>query len=214
MKTALLFISTLFLICNTTFSQDSFKPVIKEDARNYQSKIDKVSETINTLQCSFIQNKEISVLEESVISKGKLLFKKQNKLCWEYKSPYYYLFILNGEKVFIKNETSINQFDTKSNALFKEISLLLLNSISGTGMIDPEKFVVSFFENSESLLVKLAPKNKTIKSILSSISLYFDKGSFLVSKIELTEASGDITTIVFSEVKLNQTINDELFIVH
>jgi outer membrane lipoprotein-sorting protein len=135
-------------------------------------------------------------------------------LCWEYSTPYYYLFALKGEKVYIKNDKSTSQFDTKSNSLFKEISMLLLNSISGSGLIDTKKFDVSFFENQALLEVRLIPRNKTLKSLLNTITLYFEKASWLVQKIEMTEPSGDLTTIGFSEVKLNQPVSDENFVAH
>jgi outer membrane lipoprotein-sorting protein len=115
--------------------------------------------------------------------------------------------------VYIKNDKSTSQFDTKSNALFKEISLLLLNSVGGAGLIDPKKFDAVFYESFSLVKVQLTPKSKTLKSFLSTINLYFDKKSYLVNTIEMIEPAGDTNTIVFSEVKLNQPINDEKFMV-
>jgi outer membrane lipoprotein-sorting protein len=204
-----------FILVGGIKAQDSgYKPVSKNDTPEFLAKIEKASAAITSLQCSFIQKKNISVLSETVTSKGKLLFKKENKLCWEYQTPYYYLFALNGDKVYIKNDKTTKEFDTKSNALFKEISVLLVNSIKGAGLIDTKKFDAAFFQNAGTLQVKLTPKNKTIKSILSSISLYFGKTDYMVHSIEMMEASGDSTTIIFSEIKLNQNIPDEKFVVH
>jgi outer membrane lipoprotein carrier protein len=216
MKIIIRILSLLLIIfmCNSALSQDGvYKSVAEKDMPLFKSKIEKASASLTTLQCSFTQKKIISVLSESVVSKGKLLYKAGTKLCWEYSSPYYYLFALNGEKVFIRNDKTTSQFDTKSNSLFKEISLLLLNSISGSGLIDPKKFDVGFYESSSLLRVKLIPKNKTLKSLLDTISLYFEKTTYLVQKIEMIEPSGDATTIVFSDVKLNQPISDENFVV-
>jgi outer membrane lipoprotein carrier protein len=201
-------------ICDSALAQDSdFKSIAESDIPLFKTKIEKAAASLTSIQCSFTQKKVISVLSESVISKGQLLYKDGNKLCWEYLTPYYYLFVLNGDKVYIKNDKTTSQFDTKSNSLFKEISLLLLNSISGSGLIDTKKFDVGFFESTTILKVQLTPKSKTLKSILNTISLHFEKATYLVQKIEMTEPSGDATTIVFSEVKLNQPISDENFVV-
>lgn len=209
-------IALVFLLVSlTTYAQDaSFKPVSKNEVSALISKIEKASASFSTLQSSFVQKKEISVLSETVTSKGNLLYKKGNKLCWEYSAPYFYLFILNGDKVFIKNDKSTKEFDTKSNALFKEISILLMNSISGTGLIDPKKFDAVFYENSSTVKVLLTPKNKAIKSMLKTIALHFNKNSWLVQTIEMLEPSGDTTTILFKDSKINQPINDEKFVVH
>jgi outer membrane lipoprotein carrier protein len=206
---------TALLMVNTLLAQvQDYKQVEPSKIQTCINNIAKTSASVTSLQCSFIQKKTISVLSESVISKGKLLFKKENKLCWEYSSPYFYLFALNGDKVYIKNEKTTNQFDTKSNTLFKEISLLLVNSINGIGLIDHKKFDVVFFENKTTIRMQVAPKNKTLKSIMSSIILFFEKSTYLVHNIEMVEPSGDSTTIVFNDVILNQPINDEKFVVH
>lgn len=191
-----------------------FKPVQKAEIQTYMTKMGKASAAVTSLQCSFTQKKEIAVLSESVVSKGKLMYKKDSKLRWEYTTPYFYLFALNGDKVYLKNDKSTKQFDTKTNALFKEISVLLVNSISGTGMIDSKKFDAVFYENASRLKVKLTPKSKAIKSILSTIELYFDKADYMVHSLEMTEATGDATSIIFTDEKLNQAIADEKFIVH
>jgi len=191
-----------------------YKAVSKSISQEYIDNIAKASGSMTTLQCSFTQKKIISVLSESIISKGKLLYKKENKLCWEYSSPYLYIFAMNGDKVFIKNEKSTSQFDTKSNAVFKEISLLLVNSISGVGLIDSRKFDVAFFENGSFIKMELTTKNKPLKSIMSTIILYFEKSTYLVHNIEMVEPSGDTTSIVFSDTVLNQPIDDEKFTVH
>jgi outer membrane lipoprotein carrier protein len=204
----------LFVSCLAYGQQTDYKIVSNLQSQVYIDDITKASGSMTTLQCSFTQKKIISVLSESVISKGKLLYKKENKLCWEYSTPYLYIFILNGDKVFIRNEKSTSQFDTKSNAVFKEISLLLVNSIKGVGLIDPRKFDVVFFENSSFIKMELTAKNKTLKSIMSNIIFYFDRSTYLVHNIEMVEPSGDSTSIVFSNTVLNQPIDDEKFIIH
>jgi outer membrane lipoprotein-sorting protein len=208
-------VSALIFVCSSIVAQNTmFKPIAKTDIPTTISKIENASAVLTTLQCSFTQTKNIAVLEETIVSKGKLRFKKENMLSWEYLSPYYYLFALNGDKVYIKNDTKTSEFDTKSNALFKEISLLLMNSIGGTGLIDPKKFDAAFYENASLVQVRLTPKNKALKSFLTNINLCFDKKTYLVLTIEMIEPSGDTSTIVFSEVKLNQPISNEVFMVH
>jgi outer membrane lipoprotein carrier protein len=214
MKIKILAVFIIVLVCCSAVAQNTAYNIITNDKIPlFIADIEKASASLTTLQCSFKQNKSIAILAESVVSQGTLLYKKENRLCWEYVSPYYYLFALNGDKVYIKNDKSTSQFDTKSNALFKEISLLLLNSVGGAGLIDPKKFDAVFYESFSLVKVQLTPKSKTLKSFLSTINLYFDKKSYLVNTIEMIEPAGDTNTIVFSEVKLNQPINDEKFMV-
>jgi outer membrane lipoprotein-sorting protein len=202
----------------TTFSahtqNTSFKPMGDTDAKAFTKKAAAASAKLTSLQCNFTQKKNISVLSEVITSKGKLLFKAENMLRWEYTSPYFYLFILNNDKVFLKNDNSSQQFDVKSNKLFKEISSLMVNGIRGDKLIDESKYQVQFFENSSQVMVKLFPKNKEMKSLISAIQLYFNKTTYLVNSLDMNEQSGDVTSIVFTDMVLNQQLSDEKFTVH
>jgi len=49
--------------------------------------------------------------------------------------------------------------------------------------------------------------------MLSTIALNFEKTTYMVQTIVLTEPLGDSTTIIFSDKKINQPIDDEKFMV-
>lgn len=214
MKTGILILLAFAALNGSISGQEAdFKPVANGEMQLYMARIEKASAGLTSLQCSFTQKKNISILAESVVSTGRLLFKKNDKLCWEYVSPYKYIFVLNGDKIYIKNEKSLSTFDTRSNALFKEISMLMVNSISGAGLIDEKKFEVGFYESPGIVQARLTPRNKTLKSMMSAIILNFEKKTYQVHSIEMAEPSGDNTTIIFSEVQINLPISDEKFVV-
>jgi len=50
-----------------------------------------------------------------------------------------------------------------------------------------------------------------MQNFMSKIRLFFDKTTYLVTKIEIYESGNDMTIIQFENIKLNQPINDELF---
>jgi len=60
----------------------------------------------------------------------------------------------------------------------------------------------------------MSPKSKNLASIFKQINLLFDASTFLVSSIEMAEPSGDKTTIAINNVKINGTVNDEVFDIH
>ena len=132
-------------------------------------------------------------------------------LRWEYTDPFHYLIILNNGKILIKDEEKENQFDARSNKVFGEINSILLGCAQGTLLNDEKKFQASFFETTNSFLVKLQPKDLQLKSIFSEILIFFDKSDYSVSRLIMNEVSGDFTTIKFSEKKLNKPIPDEKF---
>ena len=76
----LLFILVPFL----GFSQN-YKTV--KDTTALKQKIESMSKATTSIESDFIQEKNLSMLSEKIISKGHFVFKKENLLRWEYSTP-------------------------------------------------------------------------------------------------------------------------------
>ncbi len=191
------------------FSQ-SFKLV--KDTAALKMKIENMSKSLNTIDADFIQEKNLSVLSEKIISKGHLMFKKENLLRWEYFSPSKYLIVINKEKVFIKDEKKTSKYDMNSNKVFKEINDIMLSCVQGT-IFKSSKFKTSYYETEKFYKLELIPNTKNMKDSFKKINLFFDKTVTSVSKIEMIEASEDFTIIEFLNKKLNAPISENSFII-
>lgn len=203
-KLILLFIFPFFC-----FSQ-SFKLV--KDTSALKLKIESMSKALNAIDADFVQEKNLSVLSEKIISKGHLMFKKENLLRWEYFTPSKYLIVINKEKVFIKDEKKTSKYDMNSNKVFKEINDIMLSCVQGT-IFKSSKFKTSYFENEKFYKLELIPTSKNMKDSFKKINLFFDKNVTSVSKIEMIEASEDFTLIEFLNKKLNAPISENSFII-
>ena len=76
-----------------------------------------------TIKSDFTQEKNLSVLSEKIKSKGVFMFMKQNRTRMEYTSPFKYLLVINGDKVFIKDEQKSNSFSSYSSRLVLVLTL-------------------------------------------------------------------------------------------
>jgi outer membrane lipoprotein-sorting protein len=202
-----LLIFTLF-ICYTSVQCQEFSPISNEAAfkKTYSEK----SAAISSLKSDFTQEKTITLLENKIISDGCFQYKKMNKLRMEYFKPYNYLFIMNDDKVTIKNNQKQTSVSTKSNKLFKLISQITVDCVSGD-VLDSKDFKTSIFENKSLYLLKLAPNAKELKNVMNEIKIYVSKTSYTVEKIEMYESSGDFTLLIFKNKQINTTIPDEVF---
>jgi outer membrane lipoprotein-sorting protein len=167
---------------------------------------------MQTIEANFIQEKSLSVLSEKIITKGKFLFKKENKLRWEYTSPFHYLIILNNGNMIVKDEEKQNKIDVKNNKMFSEINSIILGCVQGNLFQDDKKFQSSFYEDSRFFVIKMKPLASQLKEYLSDIMIFFDKNDLSVTRIEMHEPSGDFTKIDFSDKKVNNNIPDEKFL--
>jgi outer membrane lipoprotein-sorting protein len=208
------FISAIFLFScffPTVYAQSKFFPM--KDAKQFSLKLSEATQKTNTIESNFIQEKNLEVISEKIITKGKFYFKKEDKLRWEYTDPFSYLIIMNGEKILMKDEKKENHFDASSNKIFSEINSIMLGSIRGTILNEDKKFKIDFQENNQYNLVKMSPLSQQLKTYITEIRIYFNKDSYFVYKLEIVESSGDYTKIEFIGMKINTPVTDENFFV-
>lgn len=199
----------LFFLPLFGFSQN-FKPL--KDTLSLKQKIESMSKATNSIEADFIQEKNLSMLSEKIISKGHFVFKKENMLRWEYQTPSKYLIVINKDKVIIKDEKKTNKYDMNSNKVFKEINDIMLSCVQGT-IFKSNKFKTSYYENDKGYKLELIPQVKNMKETFKKINLYFDKNVTSVAKMEMIENNDDLTSLDFINKKLNAPVTETIFIV-
>ena len=199
----------LLMICTSVFSQPKgYRSVPDETA--FRNKMTVISKSTTTIRSNFTQEKNLTVVDEKIISKGTFRFKKENKVRMEYIHPYRYLLIINQDKVMIKDEQKTNSFSSKSNKLFTIINNIIIDCVQGTAL-DNKDFKPALFTNDKNNLLVLTPVKKELRDFFQHISVYLDSKDGSVIKIDLAEPSGDNTVISFTEKEINVPINDTEF---
>ncbi len=163
-----------------------------------------------TIKSNFVQEKELSMLTEKIVSKGKFWFKKDNMVRMEYNQPFQYLMIINNDKVFVKDAQKENRVSAKSNKLFQQINKIMIDCMQGTALTNLD-FKTRVFESKGMFMVELVPVVKGLKDLFKHINVSVDKKDYSVSSIEMLELAGDNTTIRFANIELNTTITNALF---
>ncbi|MET3880669.1 outer membrane lipoprotein-sorting protein [Chitinophaga sp. OAE865] len=189
-------------------AQSGFKPV--GDMAPLKQQFAKAAQNTQSIQCDFVQEKNLSMLSDKIVSKGKFWFKKDNKVRMEYLQPSYYLLVINGKDIRIKDAQKENKVSGKNNKLFEQINKITVDCVRGT-VLDNADFSVKAAENSQYYRLELTPVNKVMKEYFQTIVLLVDKQDYSVSKITMAEQSGDDTTISFLHKQLNTNIPDAVF---
>lgn len=190
----------LFLVVKAQMSQDAII-----------AKINAAVSKIETMQCDFVQTKHMKMLNNKMVSTGIMAYKQSDKLRWEYKKPYTYVFILNGTKVYLKKESRNDVIDIKQNKVFKSIAEIMMNSVIGKCLTNNKEFKVSISDVNNQWVASLIPQKKELKQMYSKIILYFGKASSIIQKVEMIEKNGDKTIIELKNVKLNKPVNANSF---
>ena len=188
-----------------------YKAATDEQKKEIAGKITDVANEMNSMKCDFKQIKELSFMDDKIVSEGNMAFKKPNKIRWEYTSPYQYIFSMDGQNIRMTSGDKTNKVPANQSKLFNEISKVMIGGISGSGLVDSPDFETNYFVGTDDYKVVLAPLKKEVKDLFSAIQLYIGKDDSRIHSVELVEKSGDKTSIVLRNLQLNAPLNDELF---
>lgn len=167
---------------------------------------------LTSIKSSFVQEKTLTMLTEKIVSKGEFWFKRNDKIRIEYKTPYSYLLIINGDQMITKDNQKESHVNTSSNKLFRQINRIIIDCVQGT-ILNNKDFSVNVLENQTEFQVQLTPQVKAIKEFFQTITLTLDKKDYSVSDLLLLEQGGDTTRMRFSNKQLNTSIDDAVFTV-
>ena len=208
MKKAIMVLIALCLSFMTVSAQQ------KVDEAKVKQQINAVASGMKTMQCDFVQTKYLKMLNDKMVSKGKMYYQQTNKLRWEYTSPYTYTFVLNGSSVLLSKGNRNDVINVNQSKFFKEIARIMMNSVVGKSLVDSKDFKVSLTGSSTEYVATLIPQQKQMKQMFQKIVLHFNRQKSTVSMVELIEKKGDKTVIELKNVKVNTTVNAKVFDIH
>ncbi len=196
------------LLALNAAAQTGFKPVGNLEA--FKQQFAKAAQNTQSIKSDFVQEKNLNMLSEKIVSKGKFWFKKENKVRMEYLSPTHYLMIVNGKSFRIKDSRSDRSIAASGNKLFEQISKITADCVQGN-VLGNKDFTTKVQENTQYYLLQMTPVTKGLKDFFASIELLVDKKDLSVVKITMHEPSGDDTMISFTQKEMNVNIPDETF---
>lgn len=189
-------------------------PAQAQNEAQIKQQINQTAAALKTMQCDFVQTKQLKLLNDRLVSKGKMCYQKSDKLRWEYTSPTSYVFILNGDKVLLKNNNRNDVIDVKQNKLFREIARIMMSSVVGNCLSDEKNFKTSIASTPTEWVATMLPLKKDMKQMFQKIILHFNKQKSMVSSVELIEKNGDQTLIELKNIRQNESISASVFAVH
>ncbi len=188
-------------------------PLMAQQMSEEQAKkhISQAAAKIKTMQCDFVQTKHLKMLNDKMVSKGRMYYQQSDKLRWEYTAPYTYTFVINGTKVMMRNNRRNDVIDVNQNKVFREIARIMMSSVVGNCLNNPKDFKATISTDKDQWIATLTPQRKDLKAMFQTIRLYFDRQKQMVQKVELTEKKGDKTVIELTNAKTNTPINANTF---
>lgn len=207
-----IFIIIFCLLSGVTFAQNSKEVTVTGEQFGQLIKaVEDAHVAIKTLSADFSQEKTSSLFTDKVIQKGRFFYKKSGQqLRWEYKSPKPMTLLFNDDQVTLLTDKGPI---SNPNKMLNELGKMIINTINGGNMTVNTNFKINYLKNSQdgSYTAVLTPVNKKIKANYSSIRVILNGKSYLAEKVILNESNGDVTTISFSNMKVNTSLPEGIF---
>lgn len=205
-KTGLLLLAAMLFSVSVTAQPAGFK--LLGDGEKIAC-MTKLNENIRTLQCAFRQEKTSTLLNEVGESTGMMYFSKEKSLLrWEYVTPQSSVMIVDDGKILTDGDGGKSK---KASRMFQGLGKMISGVVSGEEFSNERNFKAEVYGTSGELWINMIPANRRVSRMMKKLEITIDRKNMVATKMVMTEKNGDVTTIRFSNHKMNEAIADEMF---
>lgn len=193
----------LMVTAQTQLSESQTQKVIRQ--------LTQVASTMQSMQCRFVQEKSSSMLAEPSVAEGTMHYAAPDRMRWEYTAPYAFALVVNGERLVKVTDGKAEVLEGNAGRMYQGMVNLIIGSASGKKLFDTTVFDIVFYDDNGFWRADMTPKRRDMKRMFSQLVFRFDKKTNGISRVEFVSANGDVTSIRFEEIKVNEAIGDEVF---
>ena len=194
---------SLMVTAQTQLSESQTQEVIRQ--------LTQVASTMQSMQCRFVQEKTSSMLAEPSVAEGTMHYAAPDRMRWEYTAPYAFALVVNGERLVKVTDGKAEVLEGNAGRMYQGMVNLIIGSASGKKLFDTTVFDIVFYDDNGFWRADMTPKRRDMKRMFSQLVFRFDKKTNGISRVEFVSANGDITSIRFEEIKVNEAIGDKVF---
>ena len=201
----------LFALLGVSVWAQNGKPLTEAESQKVVAELTEAAALMQTLQCRFVQEKTSSMLAEPSIAKGTMHYAAPDRMRWEYTSPYAFALVVNGDRIVKVTEGKAEALEGNSSRMYQGIVGIIMGSASGKKLFDTSVFDVVLYDEDACWRAEMTPKRRDMKRMFSQLVFRFDKKTKGISRVEFKDAGGDLTSIRFEDIKLNEAIGEKVF---
>ncbi|HXC62253.1 MAG TPA: outer membrane lipoprotein chaperone LolA [Nitrospiria bacterium] len=203
-KTLLFFIGLLIIVTDPLIHSKESAPYTSEIVKKIQNQY----QATQSLEANFVQVNHYEGFTKTFTSKGHLYIKRPGKLRWDYTEPIKQQVFVNENKVWVY--VPEHQQAILSPLAQENDSQLPIHLLSWAAQLELEFDVHTDKETETLATLTLIPKEA--RSGPRKITLEIDPKTALIQKITLYQTDGNTATFTFTQIKINPTLEDPLFV--
>ncbi len=177
-----------------------------KDVAPILEQLKKAQDALQNFTADINQVKISSLSKSPTVSRGKMLFKKPDRIWVEMYPPYPTITVLSKGVllIYFPDEKVAQRYQVAGNPALAKWLLFFQNPIDTLG-----KKIWLQEEKAGEVIVGIDPIEDL--AIFKKITISIDTANWLPKRIELVEKNGDCTTINYDNVSINSGITDDSF---
>ena len=208
-QAAVLALPALALACPALAEQP---PLPEQEAAPVIARLKAQAATLESLDCRFIQEKRLSLFTRTVLSEGRMVFRRPASLRWEYTRPVSSGFIVrSGKGVSWSHAGGVEQrLELKDSREFAALARQILPWLAFDEEALRGQYSIDVLSPLPAVL-RLTPRSEAVRRFLLHMTIRFAPDDAVAEEIRLQEAEGDSTTIRFRDHKRNSPLPPDIF---
>jgi outer membrane lipoprotein carrier protein len=174
-----------------------------------KNRLEEAHRETKSFSADFIETAHSSMFVKPQKGKGKVYFKKPEKIRWEQTDLKNQIILLNGKSIRI-SKGGKEVTNEQSKIVFKRIQNMMIQMLSGS-FLNEKDFKILYYERNEQIKLHLLPKNQRLSRYIKRIELLFDKKTLTLLEMTMIEDETEKMVYTFFNVSINKTLNDSLF---
>jgi outer membrane lipoprotein carrier protein len=208
-----LLLTSLLILSGAAFAAPDKAPQQPADISAFMSELGKKASDFKTLKTDFVQEKKMAMFKEKMVMKGRIYLQKPNKIAWHVDSPIRYSVLITDKLIrqWDADTDKVQEISLAKNPIFQNVLNQMNVWFSGNygSMLDTNTVTVL---KADPLVIEFLPKEGNVaKKIIRNITITFRADQKYLQQIRILENSGDVTTIRFTNTKLNPPVSSSDF---
>jgi len=197
----------LCLACQAILSAAEVDSGVAERLRQLESKLSQVQ----TLQVDFVQEKQMAILAQKLVLKGRITLQQPDKVAWRVRSPIRYGMVIQGASLrqWSEDTQSVQQFSLAGNPVFAAAVKQIQSWFSGNYLVLARDFNVAILAESP-LVIGFTPRSGSpAREVIQRIVMRFGEDERFLKRLEVVETGGDAMGITFFNPVFNPALTRE-----
>ncbi len=166
-----------------------------------------------TVFTRFVQERHLSLFNESLRSEGFLCFQKPGRIRWETTVPYKSILVSDGSSVaqFEWTDEKWKKLDLGLGDALQNVVSQIASVMDGRYASGGRDYTATVTNNADEVVITLIPQNETVRKMMAAIEVHLAADLKQTRRVVLRENGGDYTDIQFSEQLVNLKLPPKTF---